>query len=121
MGSITLKQQLYTEECRKGSELLSGSLSIKPKYKNVLSSKVNGLRVQCKIESKATIAVLKNIKVNIKLISSTGAVVATKSFVIYDLIGPNAAIDYTGLIDITHQEYVDYKEFKSEIVDAECI
>jgi hypothetical protein len=116
-----LKQRLMEKECSKPVQYLEGSVSHVPIYRNILSLKVKGLRLKFKLSNYATIAVFKDLKVNVALLSKTGATILERTISIYDFISPNVELNYQTEIEISNQEYIDFEEIKWEIVDASCI
>lgn len=115
-----LKQELYERECSRATELLTGNLKITPKYKNALSMKVNGLKLNCTITNKATIATFKNIKARADFKSKTGTLIFSKTFDIYEFISPKGNINYKSEFEVTNQQYVDIANFTWTILDATC-
>lgn len=115
-----LKQELYAKECSRATELLTGNLKIKPKYKNAISMKVNGLNINCTITNKATIATFKNIKARADFKSKTGAVIFSKTFDIYEFVQPNRSVNYKSEFRIKNQQYKDMASFTWTILDAKC-
>lgn len=83
-----LKQQLVNTECDKGTSYLDGKLGYEPIYKNLISMKVKGLKINCDIKNKATLVTLKDIKINVKFISKTGSTILSKEFTIREYIRP---------------------------------
>lgn len=116
-----LKQKLIEKECSKSVEYLSGSVNHMPIYRNILNLKVKGLKLKFKFSNRATIAVFKDLKVNVVLLSKTGAPILERTILIYDFISPNVELNYQTEIEISNQEYIDFEEIKWEIVDASCI
>ena len=115
-----LMQELYERECNKRVDFLSGNLSYTPIYKNLLSLKVEGLKLKCSLNNSATLATIGNIKLKIDFISSTGAIITSKYVNVYDFIEPNGSIEYRTEIEISNQEYNDISEFKWKFISAEC-
>lgn len=115
-----LKQELYLRECSRAAELLSGSLNVTPKYKNALSMKVNRLKINCTIRNKATVTTFKNIKARADFKSKTGAIILSKTFIIYEYISPKRSITYDNTFEITNQQYKDMSNYSWTILDAKC-
>lgn len=115
-----LRFELLDKECSRSNELLSGQLKITPVFKNLLSTKVNGIKLRCSVASVATLATFKNIKARVDLKSRTGEVIYSQVFTIYDYVAPGGKINYTGEFSITNQQYSDYNSKSWTILDAEC-
>ena len=54
-----LKQELLNKECLNARSHVEGTLNYSPIYKNLLSGKVKGLKLSCKVKNNATLATLK--------------------------------------------------------------
>ena len=115
-----LKQQLADKECLNPSEYLSGNMEITPILKNVFSSKVKGMTVNFEINSKATLAVYKDIQISIKLLSKTKTVIAKYKFTVYDFIYPGKRMSFNREFKISNQKWKDFSTFKWEILGAKC-
>lgn len=115
-----LKQELFKRECSRATDLLSASSNASPKYKNLLSMKVEGLELSGTIRNSATIATFKNMKVKAIFKSKTGATIFTKIIDIYEFVGPNSSVKYKTEFDMTNQQYIDFDSFTFNILSAEC-
>lgn len=115
-----VKQELFAIECNNPAKLLSGRLNYKPIYKNVLSTKVNGLKMTVTLNSKATIATITNAKLKVDFKSKTDVTIFSKSFVVYEYIEPNGTIKYVNEFEITNQQFEDLDHFSCSIISAQC-
>lgn len=115
-----LREQLMIQECNNSLEYLDGVLSYSPVYKNLLSLKVNGLKITCNIKNNATLATLKDLKVKLSFESKTGTVVFEKKLDIYEFIEPNSSIKYSTEIDITNQQFKDISNLNWSFIGANC-
>lgn len=115
-----IKEQLLLKECQKPVQYLDGVLKYRPRFKNVLSSKVKAIILQSTITSNATLASLSDIKFTVKFKSKTGTVVLAEDFTIYENIQPNGTIKYNTEFDISNQNYKDIQELEWEITGANC-
>ena len=115
-----LQQLLYEMECSQPSEYLSGTISSTPIYKNILSLKVQGLKLDFSIQSDAKLATFKDIKIRVRLLSRTKAVVVEREIIIYGYIGSGASLAYRAEIEISNQEFKEYESIKWSILEAKC-
>lgn len=115
-----LKEKLRREECLNAASYIDGKLRFEPKYKNLLSMKVNGLKIVCDLKSTATLAIIKDIKIEVSLISKTGAQISTKRFDIYEFIRPHGSTKYKTEFGISNRDYKDLKKLEWRVLDASC-
>lgn len=115
-----LKQQLFEQECSEPTRYLGGSLNYKPRYKGILSVKVTGLKLECNLSNKATLATFKDLNLVIRLLSKTGSVIKESNVTVYEFIKPGGSITYKTEIDCTNQEYNDLSDLDWTIVSASC-
>lgn len=115
-----LKEQLHKTECSSPTNYLGGELSYVPIYKNLLSSKVKGVRLTLKISNSATLAIFKDINIRLNFISKTGTSIMKEDIIVYEFIKPNKTIKYKNEIEITNQQYKDLNEISWTIKDAVC-
>lgn len=115
-----LKQQLLLKECSNSTKYLSGKLGYDAKFKNLISLKINRLKLNCSISNNATLATFKDIGVKINFISKTGTTILQHEFVIYEFVAPNSEINYKTEMEISNQAYKDIERFEWKIVKASC-
>lgn len=114
-----LKAELYNRESVRATELLTGSMRYTPIYKNLLSMKVVGMKLKGELVNNATLATFKNVRIKVKFLSDTGSELFTRTFEVYDFVGPNSSTGFTQEIEVTHQEYLDINTFEWDVVSAE--
>jgi MoaA/NifB/PqqE/SkfB family radical SAM enzyme len=115
-----LKQQLRNKECSQATKYLDGTLSRTPIFKNALSLKVKGVKLNFKIQNNATIATYKDVKIKLIGKSKTGANVIVKDINIYDFFSPGIRVNYKTEIKISNQNYKDIQKFTWTISNANC-
>ncbi|MGB1104379.1 MAG: hypothetical protein ACPG21_12230 [Crocinitomicaceae bacterium] len=115
-----LQQQLHDTECSRPADYIDGTLSTQARFKGVLSTKVNGLKLTFNLSSSATLATIKNIDVLISLKSKTGAIFHEQEITIYEFINPGRSVKYKTEIDITNQQWKDLSETSWAIIGSEC-
>ena len=115
-----LKEQLRGKECANPNSYLDGTLKYEAKYKNALSLKVKGLKINCRIRNNATLATFKDIRARAEFKSRTGAVIFTKAFTIYEYIAPGNSYTYRTEFGISNQQWKDISDFSWTIEDASC-
>tara|TARA_B110000093_G_scaffold181650_1_gene226236 strand:+ start:697 stop:1170 length:474 start_codon:yes stop_codon:yes gene_type:complete len=120
LNEVQLKLTLEQKECNDASQYIRGTISYEPKYKNLLSMKVKGLKLKCKISNNASIANFKDIKALITFKSKTGATILKEEINIYEFIAPNSSVKYKTEIEITNQQYKDIESFEWSVIDAKC-
>jgi MoaA/NifB/PqqE/SkfB family radical SAM enzyme len=115
-----LKQQLRNKECSQATKYLDGTLSRTPIFKNALSLKVKGVKLNFKIQNNATIATYKDVKIKLIGKSKTGANVIVKDINIYEYFYPGKRVNYKTEIKISNQQYKDIQNFSWTISNARC-
>jgi hypothetical protein len=114
-----LRQELYVTECEQARSYVDGTISYRPIFKNVLSTKVIGLKIKGRLENNASLATFKNFKIKITFLSKTGSDLFTRSFTVYDYISPKSQINFNESIEVSNSEYQDIGEFKWDIIKVE--
>ena len=121
LSEAELKRQLEDTECMSPNDYLDGEISSKPIYKNLLSTKVKGLKITLNIWNMATIATFKDLAIHLELTSKTGSVVKSEDFVVYEYVRANGSIKYKYEMDITNQQFKDYSSISWYIRNATCV
>lgn len=115
-----MKVQLLDKECQQPKDYLSGKMGYKPVYKNLLSMKVIGLKLNGSLTNKASLATFKDVEIKVRLLSATGASLYEKYFIVYDFLPAKSNIQFSEEIEISNQVYSDLEEFEWSIVGASC-
>jgi hypothetical protein len=115
-----LKQQLLASECMYPENHITGKVHREPIYKNLLSMKVIGLKLKFEIINKATMAVFKDLTVNVKFTAKTGGVVIQKDITIHEYFAPGQLVNFRYDLDISNQQYKDIDAFSWSIKTAQC-
>lgn len=115
-----LKTQLFDKECNNSSTYIDGSLSYKPSYKGLLSSKVDGIKLEFNFSNSATLATIKDLEIGLKFTSKTGTVVVRDQVTIYEFIKPGKSIKYSAEIDVTNQQWKDIDDVVWTIDGSSC-
>lgn len=116
-----LREELRLRECEVSSSYLSGKLKVEPVFKNALSMKVKGLKLNVSISNSATVATWKDVQGKVKLLSKTGAVIRDYDFDVYEVIGPSEMKSASIEVSIKNQQYKDCKSFSWTIEGATCV
>ncbi len=119
-SEFELKEELTEKECSRATELISGKLSIKPIFKNLLSSKVKGMKLECVMHNNSAVSTFKDIKAKATFLSKTGTIVFEKEFDVYEFIKPKGQIKYGTEVSVSNQQWNDFKSWNWTIIDASC-
>lgn len=120
LSEAELQQQLHRTECSHPAEYIDGTITRKARFKNLLSSKVTGLKLKFNLKSTATLATIKDINVTVSLVSKTGAVFHKERLTIYEFIKPGSSIIYRTEIDITNQQWKKLANTSWSITGSDC-
>jgi hypothetical protein len=120
MSEEELKQELFDVECSNSSTYLSGSVSYKPIYKGLLSSKVKGIKLEINLTSSATLATIKDIGIELNFTAKTGASVLREEIMIYEFIEPGSSIRSRNEISVTNQEWQDITDVELTVSTSSC-
>ena len=115
-----LQQQLHDTECSHPADYIDGTLATEGRYKNLLSMKINGLKLKFKLTSSATLATIKDIDVTVSLKSKTGSVFHEQKITIYEFIKPGKSVTYKTEIDITNQQFKELSTTSWSITGSDC-
>lgn len=115
-----LKQELYDLECSNSSSYISGSVSYKPDYKGLLSSKVEGIKLDVNLTSSATLVTIKDIGIELNFTAKTGASVLREEIMIYEFIEPGSSIRSQNKISVTDQEWQDITDVELTVSTSSC-
>ena len=115
-----LKADLQTQECTNAVELVSGNLTYEPIYKNILFKKVKGLKLDCKLNSKATVATFKDVKVEVRFLTKTGSLLFSDSLVVYEFLKPGGSVSYQTEIEVNHSKFKDIASHEWTVLSVPC-
>lgn len=121
LSEAELHRQLEKKECQAPGEYIDGTVSYKPIYKNVLSSKVKGLKLTFDLFSIATIASFQDVHITVQLQSKTGSTIKSEDLTVYEYIHPGGSVKYKYEMAISNQQYKDFYEVVWYIRYAECV
>ncbi len=120
LSEAELHRQLERKECQAPREYVDGTVSYKPIYKNVISSKVKGLKLTFDLYSIATIATFQDVNISIELQSKTGSTIKREELTVYEYLYPGGSVKSSYEMSITNQQYKDFYEVIWYINSAEC-
>lgn len=115
-----LQRQLFQTECAQPANYIDGTIQAKARFKNLLSSKVTGLKLKFNLKSTATLATIKDVDVTVSLESKTGSVFHKERITIYEFIKPGSSITYKTEIDITNQQWKELANTTWTITGSDC-
>lgn len=116
-----LKMELAQKECTNPTKYLRiTNQNLEGKFKNALSVKFDGFKVEMTIANDASITTFKNINCSVTLKSNSGGEILKENFKIYEFVGAKGTVTYKGEFECSNQQFKDTDLYTIEILGAEC-